>query len=47
MRKKVITSLEKAKSIFEIKGIEKLTGFKFYYRVRIRPIQAWNKRAVS
>lgn len=33
--KEVITLLEKAKSLDEIKGIQKLTGFKFFYRIRI------------
>ena len=33
--KNIITSLETAKSIFDIKDIEKLTGFKIYYRARI------------
>jgi len=33
--KNIITSLETAKSIFDIKDIEKLAGFKIYYRARI------------
>lgn len=33
--KEVITALQKAKTIFEIQHLEKLSGFKFYYRVRI------------
>lgn len=37
--KNVITSLEIAESIFDIKGIEKLTGFKIYYRIRIGHIE--------
>ncbi len=33
--RKVISTLEKAKSVYDIKGIEKLSGFKIYYRLRI------------
>lgn len=31
----LITSLENAKSLNDIKDVEKLTGFKKYYRIRI------------
>lgn len=33
--KRVITALDNAKSLKEIKDIKKLSGFEFYYRVRI------------
>ena len=33
--KAVIVALQKAKTIFEIQHLEKLSGFKFYYLIRI------------
>ncbi len=33
--RKVITALENVNSVYDIKNLEKLAGFKFYYRIRI------------